>query len=213
MQPTAFRSWRRVGVNIVLSMDYPVLDGEKLIPAEVTQTIEGGDAFFLYAKRYHGLYATLFKQDAGRPSPAVSFVRELADHMDNLYLQNAFRAVMLLYFDKFGEDRLIEVGVSVERVISARRWEAKSLRIEGTLSHVCDKRLVPILLESVNSLHAYSQLLGVAQSSSPVPTGDTLQGVQLRYRKAMASFYAQEQCKILDVRARALANLYIVDGK
>lgn len=213
MQPVAFRSWRRVGDKIVLSMDYPVLDGEALIPTEVTQTIEGGDAFFLYAKRYHGLYAMLFEEDAGRPSTAISFVRELARCMDNLYLQNAFRAVMLLYVDKFGEDRLIEVGVCTERIISAWRWRSKSLRIEGTLSHVRDKRLVPIHLESVNSLHAYSQLLAVARSLAPFPPEDTLQGVQLRYYKSMKRFYTQEQPKILDNRARSLANFDVINGK
>jgi len=146
MQPVAFRSWRRVGDKIVLSMDYPVLDGETLIPTQVTQTIEGGDAFFLYTKRYHGLYATLFDRGgAGRPSTAISFVRGLADYMDNPHLQNAFRAVILLYVDKFGEDRLIEVGVCAERIISFWRWYARSLRIEGSLRHVCEKRLVPIL--------------------------------------------------------------------
>lgn len=43
MQPAAFRSWRRVGERILLSMDYPVLDSEALMPAQITQTIEGGD--------------------------------------------------------------------------------------------------------------------------------------------------------------------------
>ena len=32
MQPAAFRSWRREGGRVVLSMDYPMLDAEELIP-------------------------------------------------------------------------------------------------------------------------------------------------------------------------------------
>ena len=211
MQPVAFRSWRRVSDKIVLSMDYPVLDSEALIPAQITQTIEAGDAFFLYAKRYHELYESLFKNDSDRLSTAVSFVRSLAEHMDNHYLKNAFRAVMLLYVDKFGEERLIEIGVSVEHIISARRWETRSLRIEGTLTHVRNKRLVPILLESVNVWHVYSQLLVIAQSQ-PSPPAD-LRGVQLRYRKSMARFYTRETSKILEPRAHALASGYCDDDK
>ena len=211
MQPAAFRSWRRVDDRIVLSMDYPVLDSEALMPAQITQTIEGGDAFFLYAKRYHELYESLFNSDSDGVSTAVSFVRSLAWHMDNHYLQNAFRAVMLLYVDKFGEERLIEIGVSLERIISARRWEARSLRIEGTLTHVRDKRLVPILLESVNVWHVYSQLHVMAQSQ-PSPPAD-LSGVQLRYRESIAQFYTRERSKILEPRAYALASSYCADDK
>jgi hypothetical protein len=71
MQPAAFHSWRREGDRIVLSMDYPVQDGELLIPTEITQTIEGGDAFFLYAKRYHSLYNALFRfTEKDRPPTA-----------------------------------------------------------------------------------------------------------------------------------------------
>jgi hypothetical protein len=211
MQPVTFRSWRRMGDKIVLSMDYPVLDGEALIPTQITQTIEGGDAFFLYAKRYHELYETLFKNDSDRLSTAVSFVRNLAEHIDNQYLQNAFRAVMLLYVDKFGEERLIEVGVSVERIISAWRWKAGSLRIEGTLTHVRGKRLVPILLESVNVWHVYSQLLVIAQSQSSPPAD--LRGVQLRYRESMTRFYTRERSKILEPRVHALASSYCANDK
>lgn len=211
MQPVAFRSWRRMGDKVVLSMDYPVLDGEALIPTEVTQTIEGGDPFFLYAKRYHGLYETLFFEDsegAARLSTAVAFVRGIAKHMDNLYLQNAFRAVMLLYVDKFGEDRLIEIGVCLERIISARRWDAQSLRVEGLLTHVKEKQLVPILLNTVNSLHSYTQLLAVAQTLPAIPN-DLKKGVTYRYFNSIKQFYVQEKSKIYDNRALAIANMYI----
>lgn len=210
LQPVAFRSWRRVGSRVVLSMDYPVLDGEALIPTQVTQTIEGGDAFFLYAKRYHRLYETLFVEIGGRLSTAISFIRRLASHIDNRYLQDAFRAVMLLYVDKFGENKLIEVGICTERIISAWRWEAWSVRIEGTLGHVSDKRLIPILLESVNSLHAYSQLLAVTQTLSQARP--ELRPVQQRYYASLAGFYTQESSKILDVRAHSLASFYTSDG-
>lgn len=205
MQPAAFRSWRRVGDKIVLSMDYPALDGEALIPTEITQTIEGGDAFFLYAKRYHGLYAALFTSEAEPLSTEVAFVRNLADNMDNLYLRNAFRAVMLLYVDKFGEDTLLEAGVYVERIISAWRWEAKSLRLEGALTHVREKQLVPILLDSVNTQHACVQLRGICQmliSRQPET------GTQKRYYKALATFYRQMQGKIQKKHAREITRFY-----
>jgi hypothetical protein len=211
MQPAAFRSWRRVGDKIVLSMDYPVSEGETMVPTEITQTIEGGDTFFIYTKRYHNLYESLFNKGRGNHSAtAFCFVRSLSDRIDNAYLRDAFRAVMLLFVDKFGEDRLVETSVCVERIISAWRWKAKSLRIEGTLTHVRDKRLVPILLESVNSRHAYEQILRIAQSVPRNPPTDVASGsVRARYRDLLSSFYRNESSKITDVRARYIALFFI----
>jgi hypothetical protein len=115
------------------------------------------------------------------------------------------------YKDKFGEDRLIEASVCVERIISQKRWSAKSVRIEGTLSHIRDHRLVPILLDSVNSLHAYSQLLNICQKlTSPESAwkknlnGINIKGVKLSYYNSITNFYKVEKVKITDIRAQEM---------
>lgn len=210
MQPAAFRSWRRVGEKIVLSMDYPVVDSETMIPMEINQTIEGGDAFFLFAKRYHALFDTLFTPNSTTsPTTALVFVRKLESSINNDHLRNAFRAAILLYVDKFGEDRLIDTSVCIERIISAWRWAARSLRIEGTLTHVRDMRLVSILLESVNARHAFEQLLRQAQASPRIPLPPEnieMSGVRARYRDELKNFYGNERFKIPDVRARSVTH-------
>ena len=210
MQPAAFRSWRRVGEKIVLSMDYPVVDSETMIPMEINQTIEGGDAFFLFAKRYHALFDTLFTPNSTTsPTTALVFVRKLETSINNDHLRSAFRAAILLYVDKFGEDRLIDTSVCIERIISAWRWAAKSLKIEGTLTHVRDMRLVSILLESVNARHAFEQLLRQAQASPRVPLPPEnieMSGVRARYRDELKTFYGNERFKIPDERARSVTH-------
>ncbi len=213
MQPAAFRSWRREGGKIILSMDYPTPDGEKLLPMEITQTLEGGDSFFLYAQRYHELYDTLYR--AGCQSTRIEFLRGLAGAMNNDYLSNAFKAVMLLYADKFGEDRLMEVSICVERIVSARRWKAKRVFIEGTLTHVKEQNLVPILLESANSRHALELLLAKAQAANPLlpqkptsgTTGEYRTPAQERYRWTVAEFYRPElqRARISDPRIQTIA--------
>lgn len=85
MQPVAFRSWRRVGDRIVLSMDYPALEGEALVPTEINQTIEGGDPFFIYAKRYHQLYKKLFGISTKRVSTELDFLRDISDSITNFW--------------------------------------------------------------------------------------------------------------------------------
>lgn len=212
MQPVAFRSWRRVGDRIVLSMDYPALEGEKLVPTEINQTIEGGDPFFIYAKRYHELFEDLFGETKSKRSTEIDFIKGLANYITNSKLQNAFRAVMVLYYDKFGEDRLIEASVCLERIISQWRWEAKSVFIEGTLSHVSNNRLIPILLESVNSLHAYSQLLGICQKLSPLPVTFE-RNIQEGYFGSLKDFYKNEHEKIFDNQAKEMiCNHYNIEN-
>ena len=208
MQPAAFRSWRRDGEKIVLSMDYPMHEGEALLPIEVTQTIEGGDAFFMYAKRYHRIYSTIFSPESKGSSTAIAFIQEMACHIDNTYLENAFRAAMLLTYDKFGEDRLIEIAVCTERIISARRWDPKNLRIEGALEHVRANNIIQILLHSVRSAHVVAQLYS-ATKMLPHCSPQDFAGVRRRYFESLYGFYVGARSKILDPRIGDLANFYL----
>ena len=77
-QPFAFRSWYRENGRVVLNMKYPMNEGEDLLPMEIPQTIEGGDAFFLYAKRYYKVYEQLFK-NTEPVTESVLFVRKLSN--------------------------------------------------------------------------------------------------------------------------------------
>lgn len=205
MQPAAFRSWRRAGQEIIISMDYPPRDAESMIPTEVTQTIEGGDAFFLYAKRYHKIYKGLFSSDAA--STEILFVRKMAEHIQNTFLRNAFRAVILLSYDKFGEKHLAEIAVHIERIISARRWDPRGFRIEGALDHIRDHKLVPILLNSVKSSHVISQLHSIARTL-PSIQGQDLSGVRQWSFQSMCRFYREERSKIFDPRCGLVSNFY-----
>ena len=210
MQPAAFRSWRREGGKVVLSMDYPVIDAEELIPTEVTQTIEGGDPFFLYARRYHRLYERLYGDNSDNSdnknnqpeSTSYLFVRNLANSIKNDYLQATFKAVMLLYVDKFAEDGLIDVAVCAERIISAWRWEKNSVRIEGTLSHVNNNRLVPIILNAVTPRHVISQFLDSAAAFEKIPSHSAVKNSNVKcwYRDSLKGFYHDNRSKISDMR-------------
>ncbi len=216
MQPAAFRSWRREGGRVILSMDYPVLDAEELIPTEVTQTIVGGDPFFIYAKRYHRLYETLYLSDNNKKdksSTACVFIRNLAENIQNEKLKSAFRAVIMLYFDKFGEDRLIEAAVCVERIISSWRWKAYSVRIEGTLTHVNNSRLVPITLEAVTARQVVEQLISVAEKNlTSLPKLEKPGPTVTSYFVTLASFYEINFNKIADERVKSLTSGYFQKG-
>lgn len=158
MQPNVFKSWHRENDTVVLNMKYGQTDMESAIPFEIPQTIEGGDSFFLYAKRYHAVFELLFLDTKGNRSSALQYVNDLSKNISNDYLKTAFQAVMMLYFDKFGEYKIIEISTCVELIISECRFfwgisRPSPIRIETMLSMVKDKNLIPVLLNSTIASH------------------------------------------------------------
>lgn len=165
MQPNAFRSWYRENDKIIVNLKTPQDDSELLLPMEIPQTIEGGDSFFLYAKRYHGLYEMLFAKDENNKSTAIQFVSDLSKAIVNDYLRMAFEAATLLFYDKFGEKRLIEVATYIELIISEKRFDwggsrPSPIRIEGVLTYIKNKNIIPIILNSTITSHVISQMNG-----------------------------------------------------
>ena len=214
MQPAMFRSWRREGNRIVLSMDYPARSDEDMIPTEVTQTIEGGDPFFIYAKRYHALYKHLFKTSDKTVivSTAVKFVRGLLDSFNSgykstSYLREVLQPLLLLYVDKFGEDELINAAVCMERIVSAKLWDApkNGLRIEGVLSYINEKALVPNLLNATTVHHALTMLFDEAQKRNSITNGpDGWTNLKKRHNERLLSFYSNFSTDIFNMKIRKM---------
>lgn len=211
MQPAAFKSWRREGERIVLTMDIPIQkNAEFLLPAEITQTIEGGDAFFLYAKHYHKLYNGIFGNKRENCSSSVKFVHDLTISINDKYLRQAFKATMLLYIDKFGEHHLEEAAVCIERIISEWRWKSASVRVEGTLSHINNTGLVHLLLNAVSARSAREQLYKRALSVLRLPISEKIKGkpVVENYREKLKNFYTDKSLNLsLPFRELAISQL------
>ena len=208
MQPNAFRSWCRENDKIILNLKTPQADSELLLPMEIPQTIEGGDSFFLYAKRYHGLYEMLFGKKENNKSTAIQYVSDLSKAIINDYLRMSFEAATLLYFDKFGEKRLIEVATCVELIISEKRFEWGStrpspIRIEGVLSDVKNKNMIPIILNSTISTHVISQMKDQIRIERRIHRGSpTLKD----YWTDINRFYQRNKSKIKNLQLSETVN-------
>lgn len=193
MQPNRFDSWHRENGKIVLLEKLNTqLNNEVSIPFEIPQTIEGGDSFFLYAKRYHEMFEFLFgENEDNNRLPHVTFVNQLSKSIDNNFLATAFKAVMLLYYDKFRDREIIEVAVSTELLLSEIRfrWGTKRpspLRIETSLSKVKSHNMIPVILSATLSDHVvklFSNQLSVSErETNDSPTLE-------RYLHKIRSFY------------------------
>jgi len=159
------------------------------------------------------LYETLYSIDnkKGQESTAYAFVRLLAQSITNDHLSSAFRAVILLYVDKFGEERLIDAAVCAECIISAWRWKAVSVRSEGTLTHIRDNRLVPIFLDAVTPRQVMSQLIAATTTACQIPKRTEIlnSNVKRNYFDSMKTFYSEtNRNKILDENIKALISGY-----
>lgn len=193
MQPNVFRSWNRENDQIVLNMRYPSQNVEDLIPMEIPQTIEGGDAFFLYAKRYHKMYELLFGEPTGeKKSSAIHYADELSKAIRNDYLRNAYKAIILLYFDKFGEQKLIELATCVELLLSTFRFPKAGgqtfIRQSSVKQYVNKQEIIPVILNSSYHSHALSQLKNKIVNT-PFEADGYTKNSQDNYKADMENFY------------------------
>jgi hypothetical protein len=179
-------------------MKYPQNKTESLIPFEIPQTIEGGDTFFLYSKRYHEMYSHLYGESEKIKSSFINFIHKLSKSIDNEYLATVFKAVMLLYYDKFGENKIIEVATCVELIISEIRfkWGNKRpspIRTETTLSKVKSNNLIPILLSSTITTHVLALLINeISPAKRETKESPTL----IRYENKIKIFYRENKSKL-----------------
>ena len=193
MQPNVFRSWNRENDQIVLNMRYPSQNVEDLIPMEIPQTIEGGDAFFLYAKRYHKMYELLFGEQTGeKKSSAIHYADELSKAIRNDYLRNAYKAIILLYFDKFGDQNLIELATCVELLLSTLRFPKAGgqtfVRQGRVKQYVNEQKIIPIILNSSYHSHVLSQLKNKI-GNTPFEADRWTKNSQENYKADMLNFY------------------------
>ena len=194
LQPKAFSGWRRVNGKITFDMLYPQPEAETLFPVSMTQTIEDGDPFFEIAKHCLQQYRRLFSDSPGN-SEKLLFVNGLAGAIPNAYLSLCFKAILLYYFDKFGESDIVEVAVLVERILSERRWMGGYVRLEGTMSHIVGLGLVHVIQDSVSSLQvcrAYQRIIQQKLEMRLCDVSEKQKSTRVkRHWDSLHTFYAQ----------------------
>ncbi len=80
---------------------YGFNDGLSFLPFEIVQSIEGGENFFYYVFKYDKLYETMCEYDC------FTILDNLSG-AGNKYLRKIYKSSLMLYFDKFGEERFEE---------------------------------------------------------------------------------------------------------
>lgn len=219
MQPNIFKSWHRENDEVVLNMKYGQTNSESLIPFEIPQTIEGGDSFFLYSRRYHEMFEQLFGESNTEKSSHINYVYLLSKSMDNDYLVTAYKSIILLYYDKFGENKIIEVATLTELILSEIRFNWKNsesarpspIRIETILSKVKGNNLIPIILSATIPSHVVklfsNQIALLKREHRDSPTLN-------KYFWKIRAFYTSNKFKIGNVNVlEKLDAVYFIESK
>lgn len=223
MQPNVFRSWHRENDCVIINMKYPQQNIEDLLPMEIPQTIEGGDSFFLYAKRYHKIFDLLFPErlnDNDERSTNVRYTSHLCRSIENQYISTSFKACILLFYDKFGEDRLIEVATCIELILSQIRFKKgiekpSPVRIESVLTKVKDDQIIPVILNSTMVSHVVYQLndkitMGERNANVNNKNSTTLS----RYLESIQIFYRKNLHMIKNnILIEKVKNIYLYEQK
>ena len=83
-----------------------IRDGWRYIPFEIPQSIEGGKRFFYFVIKYFNLYRELEEKHRD-----IFNVLDTATDTGNTYIRRIYKPLLLLYYDKFGENELKEYAL------------------------------------------------------------------------------------------------------
>ena len=113
----------------------------------------------------------------------------------------AYKAIMLLYYDKFGENQIIEVATATELILSEIRFKWKEIgstrpspiRIETILTKVKNCNLIPIVLSATISSHVVKLFINeISLSKREVRNSPTLTA----YFSRIKTFYTNNKFKV-----------------
>lgn len=97
-------------------------------PFSLRQPLERGTGFFLFTEKYASLYKHIFfiKQNESELYKAVAFYRTVYSNVSE-YLKALFEVSMVMYFDKFEEEKIYEFSLWLDFLLGTYRINQKSI--------------------------------------------------------------------------------------
>ncbi len=112
------------------------------LPFSLRQPIHEGLGFFLYTARYAALTRRLFR-DTPEPEGLVKyrqFLNQVAS-WNSPYLYQLHRLAVLMYYDQFGQDRLLQYAWALEYVLGAVRLSKQRVFQRSAMKYLEEARL------------------------------------------------------------------------
>ena len=111
-------------------------DSKKFLPLQIMQPLEGGEQFFWYVQKYNILLNDeLFNEKFESkvlPKSVLALYKIINDaanwNVGMSYIKEVFEAVLLFYYDKFGDDDIEKFGLWLEHGLAYLRYRQASIQ-------------------------------------------------------------------------------------
>lgn len=109
-----------------------VSESKKYLPFQIMQPLEGGEQFFWFVEKYNQLHNELFNTE-NNIQPILfqklhTALKSLCYNLGMAYVLEVYEACCLFYYDKFGNENLLEFSICVEHQLSILRFRQSTVQ-------------------------------------------------------------------------------------
>jgi Protein of unknown function DUF262 len=173
------------------------------LPFTLRQPISEGLGFFLFAEKYADLVKIIFFNQADT-NPEIKAVRtfynQVLQHI-SLYLKELHLLAIVMYFDKFGSNRLLEFTLWFDHILGALRLEKYYIFKEASLKFLkeTDNNIFDVISQSfrpeevisfLSELKHVSQNLDIEKIYARTDLPDN--GVRGDYKSSLYKYYNKQ---------------------
>lgn len=142
------------------SINFSNLSGNTL-PFSINQPIQKGVGFFLFTEKYDELYELIFIKN--KINYLVS-IHNLVKQVHNSFFINLYQLAIVSFFDKFGENGLLNFALHIESLLGAFRMNRASIQEQSPIVLLRDDCNI---LQIIQNSYLPSEVISEISTSIP----------------------------------------------
>ncbi len=182
-------------------------------PFSFRQPIEKGMSFFLYTDKYNALFRFIFLTKQHENHTELFKVRHFYEKVYeesgfSHYFTDIFKLCIILYYDKFEEDKIFEFSLWLDYLLGAYRIKQKSIVSQTPIKIVRDAP--QNLLDIIDNSFLPEDVFEFLQTITPKEFYQTQvigNGVQGRYMCQLAHYYEKQSSDLINKQKWIYAKL------
>jgi len=167
------------------------------LPFNLRQPLHKGVNFFKYTEKYSAIYSDLFLNLP--KSPVVQNVRVFYDNIYtpdmSVYLRHLMQLCIVMYFDTFGEDKLLDAIIAFDYLLGSVRLEKQQVKKEAIIKILKDddypNNLLDVIAQSYLPAEIFDFIYSLKRPAWIYKKDETVinVGVAGRYKFRMLTYY------------------------
>lgn len=191
------------GIKMSVEPLYFQLSADKY-PFGIRQPIEKGSGFFLYTEKYYSLYKRLFEDQS--ISCVVDVMKGLIKDY-NLYFTQFFKLLVIVYYDKYREERLLDFMLWVDYLLGAFRVKQATIVSQTPIKILRDQsqNLIDVIEQSYDPEEIFDFITDYIIDGESINNWykqdlenyGSVNGIRNQYRKTVLNYYGKEAIIVL----------------